>query len=298
MKKLFCFLAVASTSLFTSCGDDDANTTPPPVVPTTITLSANVNTLDLGAGSFTFTVLNQAGVNVANDAVITVNSAPISGVTWTPTAAGTFTVKATYNNVSSNTINVTVTEPEVPQTENTFTVNNIEFTTSNSYLMYLGTDENNVNQWVAAALKGAFDPETPAENMAMILFTNSQPAGQDEIVFPTVANMNLGAQQPATLEAYVSFDFDNELNTEDQLQTLNLKISSINVPQQEGDAQNWRYTYKMKLNDGTLVRGNYNGDWAFINGSSSNGRRANASKTITKLSTAQIQRNIARALNK
>lgn len=296
MKKLFYFIAVASTALFTSCGNDDAAPTAVQVAPTAITLSSNVNTIDLGAGSFTFTVLNQDGVNIANDAIITVNSAPISGVTWTSTSVGTFIVKATYNNVSSNTINVTVTQPEVPQAENIFTVNNIEFATTRSILMYHGTDENNLNRWVAVALKS--EDDSASENQVFISFTNVQPAGQDEIAFPTVANMSLGSQQPATVDAGVLFDFDNQLNTIDELQMANLNLISFTAPQHNNDTESWRFTYEIKLNDGTFVRGNYHGDYAFTNQSSSHDRRANTSKKVTKLSSTQIQRNIARALNK
>lgn len=115
MKKLFCFLAVASTALFTSCSDDDSgdnNTNPPVEEVTGITLTANSATGVVG-DQFTFTVKNNLNANVTSASTIYVNDAAITGSTYTATTVGTYTVHAVNGDFTSPDVTITVTEETI-----------------------------------------------------------------------------------------------------------------------------------------------------------------------------------------
>ena len=117
MKKLFLFLAVASTTMFVSCSsDDDSNGggSGDPVA-SSIVLAANVTSIELGQ-SVTFTVTDNLANVVTSSSTFTANDVAISSATFMPTEAGTFAVKASYTNsaddvLESNTVTITVTEP-------------------------------------------------------------------------------------------------------------------------------------------------------------------------------------------
>ena len=74
---------------------------------TGITLSSDVTAVLVGE-TITFTVTTNTDENVSSSAVITVGGTALSGNTFIPTTAGTFSVMATYNSLTSNAINVSV----------------------------------------------------------------------------------------------------------------------------------------------------------------------------------------------
>lgn len=96
MKRLFFFLTVASTATFVSCGSDDSDGTAVPVA-SSIILASNVTTIDVGQ-SVTFTVTDDLANVVTESSEFFANDVAIEGATWTPTAAGTFTIHATHTN--------------------------------------------------------------------------------------------------------------------------------------------------------------------------------------------------------
>ncbi|MFL9844892.1 hypothetical protein [Flavobacterium rhizosphaerae] len=104
MKKLFCFLAVAGTALFTSCSNDDDSGSNKE---TAIVLTADAQTVTVGE-TFTFTVKNNLDENVTSDATIYVNNVAQSGNTFEATQVGSFTVHATKDDLTSNDITVVV----------------------------------------------------------------------------------------------------------------------------------------------------------------------------------------------
>lgn len=118
MKKLFLFLAMASTTMFVSCGSDDngGSTTNPPVVePTAITVTASAPTVQVGT-PVTFTVKNNLtpAVDVTSSSTFTANGVAFNGPTFTPTVAnvGTVTIVAKNGNLPTASIVITVTAPE------------------------------------------------------------------------------------------------------------------------------------------------------------------------------------------
>lgn len=112
MKKIFLFLAVASTTMFVSCSDDDENSTDKNAA-TSIVLAANVASIEVGQ-SVTFTVTDNNALVVTGSSTILANNVEINGATFTPTAAGSYAVKAVHTNsndvvLESNTVTITVT---------------------------------------------------------------------------------------------------------------------------------------------------------------------------------------------
>ena len=274
MKKIFLFLAVAGT-FFTSCSSDDDSNGVTPVTPgaTAITLTSNVATVVLG-GSFTFTVTDNLGTNVTTTSQYKVNDVAITSNVYTPNAPGTYNVKATNGALTSAVVTVTVTAPL-----NSFVYNGTAHATGKSLLVYLGTDENNVNTWVAAA----YDETT--EDEVDVYFTNAQV--DDELIdFPTAGSLVYGATVPGTVAAGVYYNTDQELDTEDNIAALVLNIASLNVPAVAGDPQNWAYTYDLRLNDGKRVTGNFSGNWQFVNNTTPAGK--SSAKTIKKVSASAI----------
>jgi hypothetical protein len=77
-----------------------------------ITVTASTSNFELG-GSVTFTVKGNDGSDVTTSATILVNNSSISGATYTPTATGTFEIKATYQSLTSSTITIEVIPPVI-----------------------------------------------------------------------------------------------------------------------------------------------------------------------------------------
>ena len=109
MKKIFLFLAVAGSAFMTSCSDDDSSTETTPVA-TSIALTSDVQTADLGS-NFTMTVMNNLGVNVTSTSTFYVDDAAIASNVFTPTEAGTYVLHATNGTLVSGDVTITVTTP-------------------------------------------------------------------------------------------------------------------------------------------------------------------------------------------
>jgi hypothetical protein len=135
MKKVFLFLAIASTSIFVSCDDDE--TTPPAPVATAIVLTSDVATIDLGA-SVTLTVMNDLAANVTSTSSFFANDIAISSSTFTPTVAGTYVLHATNGTLVSNDLTVTVTEPAPGK----FTYNGTDYELNNMFFLVHGEGTN------------------------------------------------------------------------------------------------------------------------------------------------------------
>lgn len=157
MKKLFCFLAVITTALLTSCSNDDDSGNNS-AQEASITLIPSAESIFLGE-SVTFTVKDQDGNTVS--ALITYNNISITNP-WTGEAIGTYTFKATYYDVT-DTATVTVKQPEstitlTPSAESiflgqavTFTVKDQEGTTlTDAEITYNG--EPVTNMWIGEAI--------------------------------------------------------------------------------------------------------------------------------------------------
>ena len=72
---------------------------------TSITISSDVSNVLVGE-AITFSVVTNTNENVTSSTIISVNGNSLSGNTFTPSIAGSFTVIATYNSLTSNSITV------------------------------------------------------------------------------------------------------------------------------------------------------------------------------------------------
>ena len=152
MKKILLFLAVASTTMFVSCSDDDSKGggKTDPDAATSIVLAANIATIEAGSGEAVILTVTDNKTNVVtSDATFFANDVEISGSTFTSDVAGTFTLKATYKNtndvvLTSNTVTVTVTEPVTVEPNSMF-FNDQNYPVNTSILVFWGgwaADEN------------------------------------------------------------------------------------------------------------------------------------------------------------
>ncbi|MBC8753451.1 Omp28-related outer membrane protein [Kordia sp. YSTF-M3] len=118
IKNIFkCLVAVIAVFTYSCSGSDDGDGGTTPGTGggsgiTSITVTASENSIELG-GSVTFTVTANDGSNVTTSSTILVNNTSIQGVSFTPTATGSYVVRATNGSLSSANINVEVIPPVI-----------------------------------------------------------------------------------------------------------------------------------------------------------------------------------------
>ncbi|RYJ42022.1 hypothetical protein [Flavobacterium beibuense] len=281
MKKIIYFLALAATAAFTSCNNDDDSGNNSENQVTAITLTSSTESIIIGEGSFTFTVKDQNG-NTLTDATLTANQTAITSP-WTPDATGTYTIKASYGQLTDE---LTVTVNEVPQTVNTFAIDGTEYATTDNIMLYLGTDTG-VNYWILLAYSATGEgEEMEIVNESDIMFTTLQ-TSETNLDFPTPQTITFGEQNPGTKDAYIAFNTDNEVYTTDAITSLELTINSINLAE-TADEQFINYNYTLELNDGTVITGTFDGSWGFLNASGRPGRSNNPAKQVINVSKAEI----------
>ncbi|RZL39756.1 MAG: hypothetical protein EOP00_27510 [Pedobacter sp.] len=117
MKKLFLFLAMASTTMFVSCGsDDNAGGTPSAA---SITLTASTTTVEIGAPS-TLTVKNNLSpaVDVTSSSTFVITPATGASITaagvFTATTAGSYSIVAKNGPLTSAALVITVNPAAAP----------------------------------------------------------------------------------------------------------------------------------------------------------------------------------------
>lgn len=110
MKKnlILCYFTVLT--LLSSCTKTESDFEEITNPQTTITLAASQSNVLTGT-TVTFTLTTGSGNNVNNLSVFFVNGTAISGNTHTFTTSGTYTVKAEYQSITSNELQVIVTNP-------------------------------------------------------------------------------------------------------------------------------------------------------------------------------------------
>lgn len=117
MKKILLAFAILSSLIYTSCsGDSDSGSG------TTVTVSSNFTTRYVNE-NITLTATDGDGNNVTSEAVFYVNNTAITGNVYTSATAGTFVIKATYDGVTSQNLNVTFNVAPVPLTSISVTSN-------------------------------------------------------------------------------------------------------------------------------------------------------------------------------
>lgn len=99
---LFAFVCL----FIVSCTETESTFEEPPVL-SSITINANRISVNSGE-NVTFTTLSNIGTNVTNQAVFYINDMPITSNSYTFNTEGIFSVKSMYENITSNTIQITV----------------------------------------------------------------------------------------------------------------------------------------------------------------------------------------------
>lgn len=307
MKKLFCFLAVAGSALFTSCSSDDDNGTGDGGnTVTEITLSSNINTVVLGEGSFTFTVADQDGNDLTSSSEILVNDVAIEGSTWEPTEAGTFTVEATYENLTSDVVTVTVTEATVTP-ENSFVIDGVNYETPTALFGYRGiseTAEGSGEYFIAWDFnpflqEGTAEAPTYPNDFYITVGYPIEPTGEENgqptftIVAPAEGTFTYTSETlPSVFDTYI-INNNSELLPEDAaeraelIEEVTLNINSLVLAQNEDETTTLSATYTVTLTNGTVIEGQFSGDSGFYGlpqGRNSNISFGNVKNTSAKQS--------------
>lgn len=303
MKKIFLFLAVASTAVFTSCSsDDDSKTTTDPNAATSIVLAANVTTIELGE-SVTFTVTDNNAKVVTGSSTISANNVEISGATFTPDAVGSFVMTATHKNtnglvISSNSVTVTVTAPVVGPAANSILINGTNHPINTSILIFWGGyDANNPD-----------NPTTATHGMFSYVMTDDTTG---EVIYDTTtANNYLDAEMIVPLNAEGAVDFPTPANATylDFYEVIVNGAEVVATSQGTGtmtigalpEAINMPHTFTMATtyNNGSVLAADFNGNWlGFLDGTAA--KPATASKTNKAVSAkvftkAEIAQNKAK----
>lgn len=275
MKKLFLFLAMAGTAFFTSCSDDDQPTPTPEPVATAIVLTANVTTIDLGE-AVTLTVMNDLAQNVTSTSTFTANNTAISGATFTPTAAGTFTLKATNGTLVSN--NVVITVNPVAELNSIF-VNNTNNTVTNSATVFWGG-------W-------AEDPNAtePTHGLFSMVAVNGTGDILDALMDPTSVSNYIDVEfiVPLDADGYVQFPTMANIEYLD-IYEAHVNNTEVNFTSQQGGSLTFAtelpetadspfaFEAAADYNNNAALELNYDGNWAGIFNAS--GGRPAQSKTI------------------
>jgi len=272
MKKLFLFLAMASTTMFVSCGSDDSDSTP---AATSITLAASSTTVTLGQ-TVNLTVTDNLGANVTTTSTFFNGSTAITAA-FTPTAPGTYTLTAKNGTLTSAAITVTVAVAQ-----NTVVANGASAVADKSILYYLGSTEAGINVFVANAYNEVGETYP---NDIYVYLTVAQDTASEFLTIPTVGDYTFG---DVTAGMKV-FDANVIINSQEILETeittdASLNLSSIVATE---TAQNWAFTYAIKLANNSYVYGSFSGDFGFSDESARPAARGSQLKVV-KVSNEEL----------
>lgn len=120
MKKLNLLFAFLCFGILFSCSNSDSGSGDSGIQ--SISISSDFTNRYTGE-SCTFTVVTNEGTDVSSQAVIIVNNAPIVGNVFTPTTVGSYAVKATFSDQTSQVIFINVTAAPIPLGSITLTSN-------------------------------------------------------------------------------------------------------------------------------------------------------------------------------
>lgn len=281
MKKLFLFLAMASTTMFVSCGSDDngGGTTPPVVVePTGIVLTASATAVQVGT-PVTFTVKNNLvpAVDVTASSTFTANNVAFNGPTFTPIEAGTFSIVAKNGTLTSTALVITVTAPPVVAEENSIFINGENNAVTNSLLVFwsgYAEDPEATEATHGLFSMLTFNNETGAKTGNFIDVEFIVPVdAEGALVFPTPANSEY-------LDIYEVFVNGSEVTLTTQESgslTLGDFPSAINMPH--------AFSATCNYNTGSTLSVDFDGNWLGFS-DQSQARPGTSVKTKSTLTSA------------
>ena len=307
MKKILLFLAVASTTMFVSCSDDDSKGGGKidPDAATSIVLAANVTTIEAASGeAVVLTVTDNNAKVVTSTSTFTANDVEISGATFTSDVAGTFTIKATYKNtndvvLTSNVVTVVVTEPVVtPVANDSFVIGDVNYETNMGAFAFRGIfNAETAGEYIIVwDFNPYFEDGTNYPNdLYLTMVSSIAPTGTNPetgaptftIAYPTAGNYTFTTALPGIQDVWVIAD-DAALLPEDAaeraalIQSVTLNITALTFAQNEGDASNLEATYNVALTDGTVITGEYSGETGAYDGQAKPAKIKNVKAKVAK----------------
>lgn len=126
IKNLSKLIYVFTIILLFACSSDSNDDNGGDANVTSISLSVNQASINIG-GSFTFTVKDNNNNNITSQSNILIDGAAISGSVFTPNSDGSYVASATYESLTSATLNLSVTDSQAPLTSITLSANKSEF---------------------------------------------------------------------------------------------------------------------------------------------------------------------------
>lgn len=131
-KHLINLLLVVLVTTFSSCGSSSSDSEGGGGTPiTSIAITANNYGISFGS-DFVFIVRANDGSDVTSSAVIYIDEVAITGDTFTPESSGSYTVKASYNELTSPSVPLTVD----PSVQSITVIPNVETTVVGSTITY------------------------------------------------------------------------------------------------------------------------------------------------------------------
>ena len=297
MKKLFLFLAMASTTMFVSCGSDDSDGGTPAA--TSITLTASSTAIDLGQ-PVTLTVKDNNGNDVTSRATIYDGTTAITSP-YTPTTVGSKSLTAKFGGLTSPAVVVTVSVATI-EPNNSFVIDGTEeFETENGAFAFRGIFASDVagEYIIVWDFNPYHEQGTSYPNDLYLTIVNSiVPNGTDPetgeptfaIEYPTAGNYTSSATGlPYLADAWIIAN-DEELLPQDNtaraalIEEVTLDINDLVFPVTEGGDSNLDATYTIKLTDGREIKGHYSGETGVYDASSRPAAAKGVKATNTKLS--------------
>ncbi|UGU18322.1 hypothetical protein LS482_10640 [Sinomicrobium kalidii] len=237
--------------------------------PNTISVIPDQNEILLGE-TFTFTVLADSEIDITSESTIKVNGNPIEGNGFTPEEGGTYTITATYGELTGDPVEVTVST-------NFFVLDNTLYETPTAIFAYLGTfqgEESLQSVWV-------FNPYLQVDNGypndVYIYLVFEQPEDGD-LVFPSEGSYSYSSNTlPNIIDAEVYY---NDVPWIDgaPIEDITLDIVDMN-DWILGTTEVGEISYTITKTDGTTVTGQYSGS---LSASDSSGKGTGKDKKPVK----------------
>ncbi|WP_053992447.1 hypothetical protein [Mangrovimonas sp. TPBH4] len=309
MKKLLllCSLFVGTSALVScSSSDDDSSGGGDPVA-TSINLTADVTTIELGS-SVTLSVMNDLNEDVTSASTYFASGTALTSNVFTPTAGGEYTIHATNGELVSNTITVTVELPLVEASDSFVIDGTQEFTTSIGAFAFAGIAEGGITYMYFNAYE-AVDGEYPNDLYIGVAYQAADPSGTDEetgepvytladVTPPTGSYTWYGADWdgvtvPAAYEAYIIAGNEDVVGFEDDqaiIESVEFTLDAISwaTETEEGVLE---ATYTITLTDGTVIEGEYSGASGFysLSGGRFNLDFSNVSPSVFQAKTVNLK---------
>lgn len=224
-------------------------------LPNSITVEADKNEGIVG-DPITFTVFADNDIDITENATILVNDEEIEGNVFIPEEGGTYTIIATYGDLTTESIEITISE-------NFFTLDGNSYETPTGSFAYLGTyeGENGLESiWAFNPFLEIDNGDGTADypNDVYIYFAVEQPPAGD-LAFPSNGTYTYNSGTlPETFDAQIYYDYTAWVGDDEDFESITLEISGMDTwANAETTVESIQYTITKE--DGATVTGAYSG---------------------------------------